>query len=62
MAMITKSVEFKSKREREQEVDLAKNYRAIGIPAIAAASQSWLKAKAPKLQRDETFPAMIPAE
>lgn len=58
--MITKSVEFKSKREREQEVDLAKNYRAIGIPAIAAASQSWLKA--PKRQRDETFPAMIPAE
>lgn len=60
--MITKSVEFKSKREREQEVDLAKNYRAIGIPAIAAASQSWLKATAPKRPRDETFPALIPAE
>jgi hypothetical protein len=62
MAMIKTSVEFKSKREREQEVDLARNYRAIGIPAIAAASQSWLKAKAPKLQRDETSSAMIPAE
>jgi len=31
---------FRSKRERELESDLLKNYREIGIAAIAAASRA----------------------
>ncbi len=36
-------VQFRSKREREKEVDLLAKYREIGIAAIAAANQSFRK-------------------
>lgn len=36
-------VKFRSKSEREQEVDLLAKYREIGIAAIAAANHSFRK-------------------
>ena len=37
------NLQFRSKRERENEIDLARNYRDIAIPAIAAANQACRK-------------------
>lgn len=44
--MNTKPYEFRSRRERDKEVDLARNYGQIGNRAVAAASQSCCKQKA----------------
>ena len=44
--MTPKTYQFRSRSEREREVDLARNYRAIGNRAIAAASQECCKDKA----------------
>ncbi|MBO0905293.1 hypothetical protein [Jiella sonneratiae] len=42
--MTTKdTLKFRSKRERESEIDLVRNYRDIAIPAIAAASSATRK-------------------
>lgn len=38
-------IQFRSKRQREKEVDLLAKYREIGIAAIAAANQSFRKDK-----------------
>lgn len=42
-AMNQKIVQFRSKSEREQEVDLLAKYREIGIAAIAAANHAFRK-------------------
>ncbi|MCQ0988386.1 hypothetical protein [Jiella marina] len=59
--MTTDTLEFRSKQERDNEIDLVRNYRDIAIPAIAAASQACRKstnaAKAPLARI-----AMTPAE
>ncbi|MBO0664366.1 hypothetical protein LQ948_17475 [Jiella sp. MQZ9-1] len=34
------NLQFRSKRDRDAEIDLVRNYRDIAIPAIAAASQA----------------------
>lgn len=47
--MTQKTVQFRSKIEREQEVDLLAKYREIGIAAIAAANQSF-RGKAQKTE------------
>lgn len=44
---------FRSKREREKEVMLVKNYRDIGISAIAAASNACRSARKDKMIRTE---------
>ena len=41
--MTQDTLEFRSKQERDNEVDLVRNYRDIAIPAIAAASQACRK-------------------
>ncbi len=51
------TLQFRSKRERENEIDLARNYRAIAIPAIAAASQASRKV-APSPRRPEAGDAV----
>ncbi|WP_161992697.1 hypothetical protein [Aureimonas leprariae] len=38
-------IQFRSKSQREKDVDLLAKYRDIGIAAIAAANQSFRKAK-----------------
>ncbi|GGE18716.1 hypothetical protein GCM10011390_42370 [Aureimonas endophytica] len=38
-------IQFRSKHQREKEVDLLAKYREIGIAAIAAANQSFRKEK-----------------
>ncbi|HEY9058351.1 MAG TPA: hypothetical protein VIN77_14465 [Aurantimonas sp.] len=43
--MKTETIQFRSKTDREREVDLERNYRQIGIPAIAAASHGCCKGK-----------------
>ncbi|MEX6504878.1 hypothetical protein [Jiella sp. M17.18] len=40
------TIHFRSKREREQEIDLKQNYKEIGISAIAAASSACRQPKA----------------
>ena len=47
------NLQFRSRRERENEIDLARNYRAIAIPAIAAASQASRKAAPAKHRADD---------
>ncbi|TFF22845.1 hypothetical protein E3C22_10290 [Jiella endophytica] len=62
--MTTKdNLQFRSKRERESEIDLVRNYRDIAIPAIAAASQAGRKAvaNAGKARRSDE-PQLIAAE
>ena len=44
--MTLKTYQFRSRSEREREVDLARNYGAIGNRAIVAASQDCCKDKA----------------
>ncbi len=44
--MISKTYQFRSRSEREREVDLARNYGAIGNRAIVAASQECCRNKA----------------
>lgn len=39
-------IQFRSKSQREKEVDLLAKYREIGIAAIAAANQTFSKKKA----------------
>ncbi|NDW06652.1 hypothetical protein [Jiella pacifica] len=46
------NLQFRSRRERENEIDLARNYRAIAIPAIAAASHASRKV-APATRRSD---------
>ena len=46
--MNRKSVQFKSAKEREQEVNFCKHYRAIGIPAVVAATALNTKKKPAK--------------
>lgn len=43
--MNTEQLQFRSKKERDSEVRLERNYRQIGIPALAAASHDCCKAK-----------------
>lgn len=43
--MKPQSATFRSKSERENEVNLVRNYREIGIAAIAAASHACRKTK-----------------
>ncbi len=50
-----KSVQFKSAAERKRDAEICKHYRAIGIPAVVAATalkaekrDSNLKEKSPK--------------
>ena len=43
--MNRKSVQFKSAKEREQEANFCKHYRAIGIPAVVAATALSAKKK-----------------
>ena len=46
IVMTLKTYQFRSRSEREREVDLARNYGAIGNRAIVAASQDCCKDKA----------------
>lgn len=46
--MKTETIQFRSKSDRERDVDLERNYHEIGIPAIAAASQCCCKQKQAK--------------
>lgn len=46
IVMTTNTYQFRSRSEREREVDLARNYGAIGNRAIVAASQQCCKDKA----------------
>ncbi|WAP69444.1 hypothetical protein [Jiella pelagia] len=46
-------IQFRSKRDRENEIDLVRNYRAIAIPAIAAASHASRKAAPAKHRPDD---------
>ena len=45
IVMTLKTYQFRSRSEREREVDLARNYGAIGNRAIVAASQDCCKDK-----------------
>lgn len=56
-------LQFRSKRDRENEIDLARNYRAIAIPAIAAASHAARKAPPATRRPDDAEPmSLIAAE
>ncbi|MCB8836028.1 hypothetical protein [Aurantimonas sp. VKM B-3413] len=56
------TIQFRSKREREQEVDLKRNYKEIGIPAIAAASRACRAAKPEAARANHPRTTLIPAE
>ena len=47
-------IQFRSKSQREKDVDLLAKYREIGIAAIAAANQSFRKEKKPAEKRRRT--------
>ncbi|MBP0614267.1 hypothetical protein [Jiella mangrovi] len=61
--MTKDTLQFRSRRERENEIDLVRNYRDIGHPAIAAASQAARKAvPAPAMARRAEDQTLIAAE
>jgi hypothetical protein len=49
--MNRKSVQFKSAKEREQEANICKHYRAIGIQAVVAATALSTKKKPVELDK-----------
>ncbi len=49
--MNRKSVQFKSAKEREQEAKFCEHYRAIGIPAVVAATALSAKKKPAALDK-----------
>lgn len=58
--MKDETIQFRSKSERDREVDLERNYRQIGIPAIAAASHGCCRQKATEKNTEKTAAADLP--
>jgi hypothetical protein len=59
--MTQDNLQFRSRRERENEVDLVRNYRDIAVPAIAAASQA-ARAGKPNAAKARPAETLIAAE
>ncbi|MEF2550662.1 hypothetical protein VQ042_04685 [Aurantimonas sp. A2-1-M11] len=56
MSSSSKTIEFRSRSEREREILLERNYREIGNRAIAAASQACCKQKRIEVRTDNRAP------